>query len=711
MTVLRLSPLLLLLALPVRAAGPAYWDFPEQIPLTDCDLQGAALDEHGRLVPGLAAESFLADSSLVFWRAVAGPDDKIYVGSGHDGQVWRLDGGQVARVDGAEVFSLLPWRGGLLAGCGPGGQVYEIQAGDVQQRALVPGGYVWALDGRADGPAYLATGSPAAVYELKPGGSLDLLAELPARNALDIAMTDRGDLLVTTQGPGFLFRLPADDLREPELLLEIDQDEARQVVRGPDGWYVLGLDTADNSGRSKNGSGQQSGDFPFPGDFDLVVTPDSEVGPVRSALYVWPDDGGVPHRVWASDRELMIAAWSEAWGWLGSGKRDEGGPTTVARLTPPSGVWPVAQWDGGDVIDLLVLERGAGVIVSQANPGRVTRLGPADGEAVALGPPLDGGVPIAWSRLRWQGEKAKLAVRTGNSATPDETWSDWSGLSGAHDRELDVAPSRFLQWKVVFAGDGRVDAISVSGTEPNLAPQITVLELQPQGDIVMGGLMSSSENATQRLADGLKIEYNRTSQRDRTLPRDRAAQVRPLRTFTWHATDPNEDRLWFALAVRAVGETAWRPLGERMVDPLFTWDTTEVPDGRYEVQLTVTDAPDNPAASAQTTSRSLPPFTVDNTAPDAGDLRLERTADGFRVRLDVRDAETVLAGADVQLPDGTSERFDPVDGVCDELSEHFDRTLRFPREDSGRAAAPWRVRVRVWDLAGNLTAVSGSLAP
>ena len=46
------------------AAGPAYWDSPERIAFTDGELRGAGLDASGSLVPGLAAETVLADSEL-----------------------------------------------------------------------------------------------------------------------------------------------------------------------------------------------------------------------------------------------------------------------------------------------------------------------------------------------------------------------------------------------------------------------------------------------------------------------------------------------------------------------------------------------------------------------------------------------------------------------------------------------------------------------
>ena len=55
----------------------------------------------------------------------------------------------------------------------------------------VPGGYAWDLARGADGTVYVAAGSPAAVYRLQ-GDEVELVVELPASNALDLAVRARG---------------------------------------------------------------------------------------------------------------------------------------------------------------------------------------------------------------------------------------------------------------------------------------------------------------------------------------------------------------------------------------------------------------------------------------------------------------------------------------------------------------------------------------
>jgi hypothetical protein len=683
------------------AAGPSFWDTMD---FAEVELDGAGLDPLGRLVPGMKARTVLQDSSLVFWRAVPGEGGEVYLGSGHGGQIWRLspqgEAKLVTATDGTEIFSLLPQHDRLLAGCGPGGQILSItKDGQVTELGVVPGGYAWALECGPDGTVYVGTGSPAVVYRL--GTVLEEVATLPASNVLDLAFDDQGRLLASTQGPGRVFVIDPRGKDAPRLLLQLDQDEARQLLRGPDGWCVLGLASDEPPRGAPEDAGPEA--MPFPLDIEMVVTPEGGAGLVRSALYRLDTAA----RIWASDRELMIAAYSERWGWLGAGKRQEDDQTRILRLTPPSSAQPMAAFAGGDVLDLFVC--GDVVVAAQAHPGCVTLLEPAGGGSAAIGPPLDGKTSVRWGHLRWTGEgDVSFAVRTGVSPTPDDTWSAWRDLPCGDDVAIGAAESRYLQWRATLGSrNARVDAVSVSGFAANLPPVITIFEQQPRTEILLGGLMGGGDNATQSFESGLKIEYNLGSQRERRLDRERAATLHPLRTFSWHAVDPNEDQLQFRLHYRREGEEVWRPVAGPTPDPVQTWDTTSLADGVYDVRLQASDRAANTKDLAQQDERILPGIRVDNTAPELGKLRLEAVPEGLRVRFDAHDAASPLAGAEVISPDGRRDRFDPRDGICDSRDEVFDALLTLPEDGFG--ARPWLVRVLVWDLAGNVRVAEAAL--
>ncbi|MFN2371424.1 MAG: hypothetical protein ABR506_09775 [Candidatus Krumholzibacteriia bacterium] len=713
----------LLLAAAPAAAGPLYWDWPAGQPLAGVTLDGAALDEAGHLVAGLGARRLEPAGPEVFWCLV--PDGKggVYSGTGHGGEVHHTAAGGrtrlVAQLEAAEVFSLVLRRDGtLLAGCGPEGEVLGIAPdGTVTDHGSIPGGYAWSLLEGADGSVWIAAGSPAAVWRLAPDGSLAAVVDLPAQNVLDLAWDGQGRLLAATQGPGLVYRLDPARPDRPQLLFEADQGEVRQFLRGPAGaLFVLALEVADADGEgggagralaAGSGSGRKdNGNANGNGHGGMISLRDLQFvdGPARAALYRLDEDG-LATPFWSGESDLMIAAWTERWGWVGGGVQGEDdGRAILHRLTPPAGMQPLAGWDGGDVMAILPDPRQDRLVVCEAHPGALSALSEdPPGPRAAVSSPVDAGRPVRWGRLRWegtgQGTAPAFAVRTGNRADPDADWSPWTSPRQGRDEPVTAPPGRYLQWRVTFPEDRdartwQVTAVSVSAWRANLPPAITAFAPEQIGAILAGGLMPRGENVTQTLRSGLRVEFSRQSALDQRADAGRAAATRPVRHFSWLAEDPDGDRLVYDLEYRRQGEQAWRPVLTGTRETLGSWDTSGLPDGLYAVRLAASDRLDNPSAEAVRVERVL--------APVVDRLVVERTPAGVRVRCRAEDAAGVLAGAAVVLPDGTRERLDPTDRVCDSAREEFDREIVWPRDGAAPAPDPWPLRVEVRDLAGNL---------
>ena len=65
----------------------------------------------------------------------------------------------------------------------------------------------------------------------------------------------------------------------------------------------------------------------------------------------------------------------------------------------------------------------------------------------------DAGTVATWGAIRWRaaakpGRGARSSTRSGNTATPDETWSAWSKAYTAASGEQITSPNaRYLQWR------------------------------------------------------------------------------------------------------------------------------------------------------------------------------------------------------------------------------------------------------------------------
>jgi len=716
---------LLLIPASTRAAGPIYWDWPADRPFLELDLDGAALDLDGYLTAGLSYRALGPVGPEVFWRIVPDGRGGYYTGSGHNGEIHHMtargDSELVAQLEGTEVFSLLPLPdGGLLAGCGPEGGFYHVdEGGEVTQIGSVAGGYVWAMASQPgqEQNIWLAVGSPASLYRYRmKDDQLEEILQLPAQNTLDLLFDDQGQLLVATQGPGLVYRIDPQAPDTSGLLLETVQDEARQFVRGPDdALFVLALDPEENRiDPQAHGNGSNGG----PSTALLAMLEEAGgPGPDRAALYRLDPDG-MTRTIWTGSADLMIAGWSEKRGWVGAGPLGpESDRAVLHQLTLPAGQHPLAAWVGGDVLDLQVDGDGR-VLICQAHPGAVAVLSEEAGEPRrAVSQPLDAGRPVRWGRLSWSGrpgeDRWEWSVRGGNRSVPDDSWTEWTKPWNDQDHEIALEPCRFLQWRVEFtAGSdsrGTVTGVSVSAWRDNLPPIITDFTVELLKAVNFGPMGGHGENVTQTFASGLQAEFTRGTSAKKVAGPERSNLARGIKVFTWQGRDPDGDLVTWNLEFRPTGGEVWSPILMGTPEQLGSWDTSEVADGRYDVRLTARDDRDNPHHLAGSSSRLMGQVAVDNSPPEISKGKFLSDETGFRVRIEAEDQMGPLAGAVVVLPDGTRERIDPVDGICDSRREDFDVQVVWPRPGIPSDGRPWRVGYELWDLSGNMTRGEGEV--
>ena len=77
-----------------------------------------------------------------------------------------------------------------------------------------------------------------------------------------------------------------------------------------------------------------------------------------------------------------------------------------------------------------------------------------------------------------------------------------------------------------------------------------------------------------------------------------ALKDRTAVTVRWAAHDDNGDDLIYSLYLRGDGETVWRPLKNNLNDKAYSFDTTLVPDGGYQIKVIASDAPSHTPADA-----------------------------------------------------------------------------------------------------------------
>src|SRR6266480_7750916 len=90
---------------------------------------------------------------------------------------------------------------------------------------------------------------------------------------------------------------------------------------------------------------------------------------------------------------------------------------------------------------------------------------------------------------------------------------------------------------------------------------------------------------------------------------------RGARSFQWQAEDRNNDTLEYAIYYRALNETTFRLLRDKLRDNFYTIDGATLADGRYVIRVVASDGPDNPPGQKLTGERLSEPVDIDNTPP------------------------------------------------------------------------------------------------
>lgn len=681
------------------AASTVFWRVSTQEEFLRGTADNVSIDAGGRLLPGPNAEQVVEAGVPFLWSLVRA-GDALWVGGGSPGALYRAaPGGDVATVlDGAagDVQALAAGPGGeVFAATSPDGGVAAFDAGGGRREVFDPEEpYVWALAAAADGTLYAGTGNPGRIYRIPPGGPAALLYDTGAAHVRALAVDAAGRLVAGTGSPGRVLRI--DDAGRAFVLVDTNHDEITSIRLAPDG-AVLALAAGGAPApvsAAPPAAAVSAAASAVAASTSVTVTASVSAAPaaVPAAGSAAPSSaaGGAVYRiapdglwdvVWQSTADTPYDAALDDAGRLivGTGPdgkifRVEGRPRTTVLLARAAArqVTRFAAAPGGQLH------------YATANPGRLHRLATnRAARGVYVSEAHDARTVATWGAIRWRADtpgdsSVRLQTRSGNTAVPGETWSEWSESYGDPSGTAIASPNaRYLQWRALFAGDGDAPAlfsVTAAYLPRNLAPEVTQVTVHPPGrvnlrafpaDPPIAGLDAERDPAAPRPAAG-------TAQAPSV---GRQVYRKGLQSFGWEARDPNGDPLRFEIRYREETAAEWRVLKRDLTTRLFTWDTTSTPDGAYVVRVVASDAETNAPGRALTALRDTAPFDVDNTPPRIVVESETPAGNGRLVRLRVSDAQSTLARVEYTVDAETWQALYPADGIADEREERFDVTV------------------------------------
>lgn len=720
-----------------EAAGPVFWRVSTQAEFLAGEVENVSVDPAGRLLLGPRTD-LVHEAADPFAWALAPIGGALWLGTGGSGRVVRVEAdGRAATVFEGAASAVQALVAGpaesVYAATSPNGRVVVLAPDGAASDLFTPSEpYVWALAVDAGGALLVGTGNPGRIYRVTPAGEASLLYDTRATHVLALAVDAEGRILAGTGSPGRVLRI--DPQGKAFVLLAADQDEITALRVASDG-AVYAAAAAGNRPAVPPAAPPPAGREPVPtvsvttevtavvttaGAAPVTAAPETTpaAGAAAGAVYrIAPD--GVWDVVWRSseDTPYDLAVDGPDGILIGTGGRGKvfrvsGSPprTVLVTRAPAQQVTSFAAGPDGDVY------------YATANPARLYRLSAELAEEGRyLSDVRDAGTVATWGAIRWRARtpgqsSVRLYTRSGNTPTPGETWSDWSEAYTDRDGAPIASPkARYLQWRAALrradAPSGSADAPQPGANAPallsvttaylprNLRPEVTAVTVHPPGEAFQETFGSDPPLAGfDRGARDGEGQGGAAAGSAQSPTLGRRVFRKGLQTFTWTVRDGNQDRLRFDLGYRPEDAPDWRVLARDLAGTIFTWDTTSVPDGTYEVRVEATDALSNPPGGALTGVLVSMPFDIDNTPPEIvlGASREEEPG-ATVVSFTVRDTHSPVRRVEYGAGPGRWQVVHPVDGVPDSQQERFEVTV--PSEQ-----APGLI-VRATDGMGNATTV------
>ncbi len=232
-----------------------------------------------------------------------------------------------------------------------------------------------------------------------------------------------------------------------------------------------------------------------------------------------------------------------------------------------------------------------------------------------------------WGNLYWMGSGAiSVSTRTGNTALPDSTWSDWSEPLKASPAKVASPRARFIQVRAQLAAASEpiLKSLSLYYQMQNQKPEVLSVEVGEKSK-ESTEKPKSEPSADQKPGDSVGSSGPSAASDSESTPKTEDARPKPanpVKEIHWRASDKDGDALVYRLYYQADGDDAWVPafLDKPLHKTEYSWDTESIPDGWYRIKVVASDEESNPAGEALTDEKVSDLVKVDNTRPQVVDL-------------------------------------------------------------------------------------------
>lgn len=673
------------------AVAPQFWRLNNAEEFLAGESEGFAITSRGELKPAPAMKKIATLTDPFVLSQTAAPNGDRFLGTGNDGKVYRLRGEELKLLFTApepEIYAVAFRDGALYAGSSPNGKIYRVDPESGKQTTFYDPqqAYIWAIETLDNGDFAVATGVDGKLFRVTPKGEGKVLYDSADTHIRSVAQRKDGTILAGGSGKGRIYEIGKDGSAHALFDSPLNEISAIYVDANNVAW-AAGVSNvlpssapakpapknqqqqqqqqqgAQASGGEQKKEGEATANVEVSFSFEDSSASAAQAGSAE-VYKIMPD--GFVDTVRKFEREMIYSISGSTNGsvLLGTGPNGRiyelrDGELALIGATPEKQVMSISK-------NVITTTNSGAVyrIESGLAPNAEFRSAAKDVERFSR----FGHYRVVGRNLT-NGNVA-VAFRSGNTRTPDTTWSNWSAPQSTIEGSVTAPAARYVQWKVQMpkaSNDAAIDELTMAFINRNVAPEIAALSVQDPAVVIIGSTYPASPQVVEATNPD---EYGIFSSLDN--PRDRSAADqgkrvfrKGFRTVTWRATDDNGDSLRYALSFRQKGADRWLRLRDNMEETQLNFDTSQLPDGQYELRLSVSDGVDNPDAPLTDVKEGVE-FQVDNRAP-----AIAVTERGDDVTVRITDDASAVGRVEYSADAQKWIRLTPTDGIADSSDETY----------------------------------------
>jgi len=688
----------LVAVIPLLAVTPQFWEIRTYDEFRRGKLTNLSLTSDDELILAPRFDMVFNTDQTLVWSAVADSKGNVYLGTGHDGKVFKVDaagkGALVVDLAELDVLAVAVDRNDVLyAATSPDGKVYKIENGAAKEFFDPKAKYIWSLVFDKQGRLLVGTGDKGIIYRVTPDGKGSPFYDTDETHIISMAVDKDGNLIAGGDPKGYIYRISPEG--KAFVLYDSGMREIHSIAVAPNGTIYASAMTGEPNVPSASspvpattsGTSQPTITVTVnaaePQDIQVIeplepVSSDtprsqtrkgsSDANSQSAVLEILPD--GVVNTVWRSRDEMVFSVLPRDGKLLFS----TGTKGRIYSLEGPKSTTLLLESTEEQTTRLL--DVGNRIYATSSNVGKLFRIG----DTLATSGTYESNVKdtdsvSSWGKVSWKsgtGDSIEVSTRTGNTGTPDKTWSDWQ-LTDASGT-VSSPKARFIQWKAVLNSNGtrspRLSSVKIPYLQQNFRPEVTTIDVLPSGVLLQKTPINTGNNFNPNDPATIRANARAGQPKVQPLPPRRVPQ-RGSQSFQWNATDKNQDTLVYDIYYRADNERTWKVLKRDLEDNFYTISSDTLPDGTYVVRIVASDQPSNPPDLTLRGEMESRPFIIDNTPPVVT-MTLDRLENRrARVAIEAADQTSTLTQAEVAIDTGDWRPVFPKDGIIDSKSESF----------------------------------------